>query len=257
MHVANIVTALVAAVAGLFAGTYATTLIARVPDDASPRPAGRCPECGKRLGWGEMIPVVSYLTRHGRCAHCDKPYGRRYLVTELVTAVIFGVLGLRFGPSPDLAAYLYLAFAGIVLSGIDIDCKRLPDVLTKPSYLVVGGLLAIAVPHMPDGVLRFVYAVIGMVALLALYFVLWLISPRGMAWGDVKLSGSLGLALGWLGMNGFLIGAFAGFLFGALSGLSMVVLGRLKLKSAIPFGPFMCAGALLGVLLSDVVRLPF
>lgn len=256
MHVANIVTALIAAVAGLFAGTYATTLMTRVRDDASPRPVGLCPECGHRLGWGEMIPVVSYATRRGRCAHCDKPYGARYLTTELITAVLFGLVGLRFGPSPVLAAYLYLTFAGIVLSGIDIDCKRLPDVLTKPSYLVVGGLLAIAVPHTPLGVLHFVHAVIGMLALLAIYFLLWLINPRGMAWGDVKLSGSLGLALGWLGMNAFILGAFAGFLLGAVSGLSMVALGRLKLKSAIPFGPYMCAGALLGVLLADVISLP-
>lgn len=256
MHVANIVTAVVAAVAGLFAGTYATTLMTRARDDASPLPVGLCPECGHRLGWGEMIPVVSYVTRHGRCAHCDKPYGARYLITELVTAVLFGLIGLRFGAGPVLAAYLYLTFAGIVLSGIDIDCKRLPDVLTKPSYLVVGGLLAIAVPHVEQGVLHFVYAVIGMLVLLGIYFLLWLINPRGMAWGDVKLSGSLGLALGWLGADAFVIGTFAGFLFGAVSGLSMVVLGRLKMKSAIPFGPYMCAGALVGVLLSDVISLP-
>lgn len=256
MHVANIVTALVAAVAGLFAGTYATTLMTRARDDASPLPVGLCPECGHRLSWGEMTPVVSYVTRHGLCAHCEKPYGARYLVTELVTAVLFGLIGLKFGPSPVLAAYLYLTFACVVLSAIDIDCKRLPDVLTKPSLLATGGLLAIAVPHMPFGVPHFVYAVIGMLALWGIYFLLWLINPRGMAWGDVKLAPSLGLALGWLGMNAFIIGTFAGFLFGAVSGLSMVVLGRLKLKSAIPFGPYMCAGALAGILLSDVISLP-
>lgn len=256
MQVADIVTAVVAAVAGLFAGTFATMLIARVPDDGPLLPIGRCPECGERLRWAEMIPVVSYLRGHGRCAHCDKPYGGRYLAVELVTGALFGIVGLRFGPSPDLAAYLYLAAVGVTLSGIDIACKRLPDVLTKPSYLVVGGLLAIAVPHVANGPLRFVHAIIGMLVLLGLYFLLWLINPRGMAWGDVKLSGSLGLALGWLGMNASVIGTFAGFLLGALSGLLMVVLGRLKMKSAIPFGPYMFAGALIGVLLSDVVRLP-
>lgn len=249
MPLASIVTAVVAAVGGLFVGTYATTLIERVPDDDAIRPAGRCPHCGERLRWSQMIPVVSYLRQGGRCVRCDKPYGRGHLIVEVVTALVFGVLGLRLGPSPDLAAYLYLAAAGVVLSGIDIACKRLPDVLTKPSYLAVGGLLAIAVPHTPGGPLRFVYAVIGMVVLLGIYFLLFVINPRGMAWGDVKLSGSLGLALGWLGADAFVVGAFAGFLLGAVSGLLMVAFGRLKMKSAIPFGPYMLAGTLIGVLL--------
>lgn len=256
MHVANIVTMVVAAVAGLFAGTYATTLIARLRDDEPLRPAGRCPECGARLRWGEMVPVVSYLSRSGRCAHCDKPYGRRYLTTELVTAALFGLVGLRFGASAPLAAYLYMTFAGIVLSGVDFDTKRLPDVLTKPSYLVVAGLLAIAVPHVADGPRHFVYAVLGMAGVLILYFVLWLINPNGMAWGDVKLSGSLGLLLGWLGASAWLTGVAAGGLLGALYAVYLAVRGRQKVRTAFPFGPFMCAGAFAGVLLSAVFELP-
>ena len=256
MHVANIVTIVAAVVVGLFAGTYATTLIARLRDDEPVRPAGRCPECGERLRWGEMIPIVSYATRRGRCAYCGKAYGRRHLTTELVTAALFGLAGLRFGASPELAAYLYMTFAGVVLSGVDFDTKRLPDVLNKPSYLVVGGLLAIAVPWVPHGPLHFVYAVLGMIGALVLYFVLWLVNPNGMAWGDVKLSGTLGLLLGWLGVSAWLTGLAAAGVFGALYAVYLAVLGRQKVRAAFPFGPFMCLGALAGVLVSAAVRLP-
>lgn len=202
-----------------------------------------------------MVPLVSYLVRRGRCAHCGQPYGRSHLVVELVTALAFGVLGLRFGASPELAAYLYLAAVGVVLSAIDIACHRLPDVFTKTSYLVLGGLLAIAVPHLPDGPQRFIYALIGMIAMAGLYFVMWLINPRGMAWGDVKLSGSVGLMLGWLGVNAFITGLFVAFLFAASYGLVMVIRRRVTMKSAIPFGPFMIVGTIAGVLLSNVVHL--
>jgi leader peptidase (prepilin peptidase)/N-methyltransferase len=202
-----------------------------------------------------MVPVVSYLVRRGRCGHCGERYGRSYLVVELVTAVAFGLLGLRFGPSPDLAAFLYLAAVGVVLSGIDIARHRLPDVFTKTSYLVLGGLFAIAVPHLPDGPERFIYALIGMAAMALLYFIMWLINPRGMAWGDVKLSGSIGLALGWLGPSAFITGLFVAFLFASAYGLVMIVRRRATMKSAIPFGPFMIGGTLIAVLLSNVVHL--
>lgn len=256
MHVANVVAAVVAALVGLVGGSYAGTLIERVPDDENVvAPLGRCPHCRQALRLPEMLPVIGWLRRRGACAHCDKPFGARHLVVEVVTGLAFALVALRFGPSPELPAYLYLAYVGIVLSGIDAAVKRLPDVLTLPSYPAMAGLLALAVPHVDDGPRHFAGALVGMAGLWLVYFVLWLINPRGMAWGDVKLSGPLGLGLGWLGANAFIVGAFAGFVFGAVYGLSLVALRKAGRKSAIPFGPFMVAGAFLAILAAQSIPL--
>jgi leader peptidase (prepilin peptidase)/N-methyltransferase len=88
----------------------------------------------------------------------------------------------------------------------------------------------------------------GMIGLFAFYFLLNLVSPRGMGFGDVMLSGTLGLYLGYLGWGPLLVGAFLGFLLGAAGGLVFIALGRGGRKSHIPFGPYMLAGALVAIM---------
>jgi leader peptidase (prepilin peptidase)/N-methyltransferase len=87
-----------------------------------------------------------------------------------------------------------------------------------------------------------------MLALYGFYFVLALIYPRGMGFGDVKLAGVLGLYLGWLGWAEVVAGAFLGFLFGGVVGGVLLLVRRAGRKSMIPFGPFMLAGALVAII---------
>jgi leader peptidase (prepilin peptidase)/N-methyltransferase len=82
----------------------------------------------------------------------------------------------------------------------------------------------------------------------AIYFVLHMVSPRSMGFGDVKLSFALGLALGWLGWGELLLGLFLGFFYGAVIGIILMIVRRRDRKQAIPFGPFMAAGALTAIL---------
>jgi leader peptidase (prepilin peptidase)/N-methyltransferase len=64
-----------------------------------------------------------------------------------------------------------------------------------------------------------------------------------MGFGDVKLAGVLGMYLGFLGWPHVFAGTFAAFLLGGLWSLALLVFRRGTLKSSIPFGPFMLAGA--------------
>lgn len=80
------------------------------------------------------------------------------------------------------------------------------------------------------------------------YFTLFLINPAGMGFGDVKLALTLGAALGWYGWDTILFGGFAGLLLGALYGAGLLLLRRAGRKTAIPYGPFMSGGAVVGVL---------
>lgn len=219
--------ALVAALLGIVAGAYVTALVPRaVGEEPLLRPLPTLPRPVRDLPWGDAgVP--------------------------LFTATAFGALALRFGPSPVLPAYLYLAAASVALAVVDIRTRRLPDAITLPSYPLGLALLGGAAPFVAQGWTRFVYAVIGLAVLYVCYLMLFLIYPRGMGFGDVKLAGILGLYLGWLGLDVLFVGAFLGFLLGGAYGLVAVLAGRATRKTAIPFGPFMIAGALLGVLVGD------
>ena len=91
-------------------------------------------------------------------------------------------------------------------------------------------------------------AAIGGAALYAFYFLLLMVYPRGMGFGDVKLAGLLGMYLGWLGWGQLVVGAFLGFLLGGVVGGALMAARRATRKSAIPFGPFMITGAYIAVL---------
>jgi leader peptidase (prepilin peptidase)/N-methyltransferase len=241
----------VAAAAGLVIGSWLTTAIARVPHRRSLlRPLAQCLQCGAPLRAADMIPVAGWLRRRGRCRDCGEPFGRWYLAAELITAAAFAALALRLGAHPALPAFCYLAAVGVALAIIDIQHRRLPDALTLTSYPVALVLLGLAALGTSGGARHFTDALIGMAAAGLFYLVQALIYPAGMGWGDVKLSGLIGLYLGWLGAAAVLEGLLAGYLLAALTGIGLLVTRRATRKSQIPFGPFMIAGALIAILAS-------
>ncbi len=236
-----------AALLGLLVGSF-LNVVARVPAGESVvRPGSRCPSCGSPVRPRDNVPVLSWLLLRGRCRDCGAPVSPCYPLVELATAGLFVVMALRFGGDPVLPAYLYLAAVGLALALIDLDCKRLPNALTLPSYPVAGVLLgAAALLGSDSGELP--RALLGGAAMYAVYFALCFAYPAGMGFGDVKLSGVLGLYLGWLGWGGWSVGLFLGFLLGAVFGVALIAARRGGRKTAVPFGPFMLAGALVAVL---------
>jgi leader peptidase (prepilin peptidase)/N-methyltransferase len=182
--------------------------------------------------------------------HADwtEPVRRHRVPVLLAGTVVLGLLAWRIGLRADLLAFAYLGCAGTVLGVVDISMRRLPDPLTLPSYPIGMALLGAAVPFTPDGGDRFVDALIGLGALWVLFAVQWFLVPRGFGLGDVKLSGVLGLYLGWLGYEAWVLGVFSTFLLGGVYALALLVLRRAGRRSTIPFGPFMLAGALVGTL---------
>ncbi|WP_030172709.1 prepilin peptidase [Spirillospora albida] len=173
-----------------------------------------------------------------------RPVHRLYL--GLVTAGTFGLLGRRIGSEPVLAALLYVAAAGVLLAHIDLKAKRLPDRLTLPSYGIAAALLATAVPFTHDGQRRFAHALLGMLALLLLYAAQALAVPTGLGLGDVKLSGVLGLCLGWFGQGTWLTALLATHVLGAFTAVTVMAARRTR-KTEFAFGPHMLAGTLIAI----------
>jgi len=238
---------------GLLVGSFLNVVIYRVPRGESiVKPRSRCPHCGTEIRAYDNVPVVSWLVLRGRCRDCKAPISPRYPAVELFTGLIFLVMALKFGASWELPAYLYLAAIGVALSMIDFDVKRLPDVIVKPSYVVAGLLLLI--PAVADSRWHdYLRAWLGALALLCFYGLIYLIAAmlyggRGMGLGDVKLSGVLGLYLGWLGWGAVVVGSFLAFFYGAFIGIVLILVGRSGRKATVPFGPYMVLGAWTAIL---------
>ncbi|MFI8518517.1 prepilin peptidase [Streptomyces sp. NPDC085481] len=187
----------------------------------------------------------------GACATTPAP-----LTAPLLTALVCAALALAAGgPRPELAVWLLAAPFGVLLACVDLRVHRLPDRVTLPLATTLPLLLA-AAALLPYAAGSWLHALFGAAALGGGYLLLFLIHPSGMGFGDVKLAVPLGAALGWYGWGVLFAGAFAGFLFGSLYGLGLVLTRRAGRGSAIPFGPFMIAGALLGLLLGAFTAVP-
>ncbi|WP_210480639.1 A24 family peptidase [Naasia sp. SYSU D00948] len=170
------------------------------------------------------------------------------LLAAVVAAALFAVVAWRLEAEPSALPVLLLVAAGVVLSLVDLAEKRLPNRVLGVAAIVVGAGLLVAVVVEGDWG-RLLPAALGAVALFAIYFVLALLSPRGLGMGDVKLSALLGLVLGWFGWDTWLIGLVAGFLAGAVVSLIALALRRVTRTSLLPFGPSMLVGALLAIVL--------
>jgi leader peptidase (prepilin peptidase) / N-methyltransferase len=215
---------LVGALVGAIGGALAPRVVAALPEPADP---------------DDATDKVSY--RQLAAAPALAPS------LAVASAAVCAVLTWRLGWSTPLPMWLYVGVVGVVLAYIDWRTRLLPTKIIAPSYAIVAALavLASALSVDWDSLLR---AFMGWVVAGGLFFLLWFIYPKGMGYGDVRLSGVLGIALGWLGWAELLVGVYAGFLLGAFGG-GLLALLRVVDRKRYPFGPFMLVGALVGVLL--------
>ena len=257
------------AVLGALIGSFLNVVIHRVPAGLSVvYPPSACPGCGNRIREYDNIPVISWLILRGRCRDCREPISARYPLIEAGTALAFGmvaawmlsplspaggvveaagVAGLAAG-ALLLVAYLWLAAASIALTAIDLETHRLPNVIVLPGYAVAAAGLGI--PALLAGDLeRLGTMAAGAGMLFAAYAVMAMAWPGGMGMGDVKLAGVLGAFLGFSGWAALIVGAFGAFVLGGVISIVLLVTKRVSRKGGIPFGPWMTAGAWVGLVL--------
>ena len=245
-----------ALLSGLAVGSFLNVVVHRVPRGESlVRPGSRCPSCGAPIRVWYNVPVLGWLLLGGRCADCRNVIAIRYPVVELVTGLLFAAVTVRLvglDMTAALPAYLYFAAIGVALTVIDLDVRRLPNAIVLPSYPVLAVLLVLAAGLDGDW-WALARAGIGAAALFGFFFAVAFAYPSGMGFGDVKLAGIVGGVLAYLSWAALVVGAFAGFLLGAAVGIAIMMAGRGDRRTAVPFGPFMVAGALLGLFVADAI----
>lgn len=242
--------ALLMAALGALGGSGVPTLIGRIPEpepelqpesEGGPAPA---------LEEDATVPPPAEVEPKERYADIARTPGL-LLRSVLVSAVLGGLIGARLGWTPALLLAAYLVPVGVALSVVDWRTRLLPTWVIAPSYGVVAALAvaAAAVGGDWDDLAR---AGLGWLAAGGLFFLMWVVYPAGMGYGDVRLSGILGIALGYVGWGELLVGLFAAFLLGGLGGGLLSVL-RIVDRKSYPFGPFMLLGAVVGVLAGPAV----
>ena len=227
-------------------------IIAALPEPAPADPVSRPAEADASLAAGEEAVATA------------PPVGTKVLYVELGTApwlgarlalaagLVAAAMGASRGWQADLPVWVFLAVLGVGLGYIDWRTRLLPSRLVAPAYGVVGALVGIAAATTwsSGGADRLLTAVVCWLVVFTAYFLLWFVYPRGLGYGDVRLSGVLGMALGYLGVGATVVGVYAGFLLGAVIGGVLALAGVVD-RRGYPFGPFMLAGAFLGVLHAD------
>ncbi len=166
--------------------------------------------------------------------------------SALAGGVVGGLIGWSVGLEWPLVYLVPLVPWGVALAVIDWRTRLLPTRLIAPAYawLVALVLLCWLVTRDTDDLAR---AGLGWLVAGGVYLLLWFVYPRGLGYGDVRLSGVLGIALGYLGWGELLVGVYGGFLLGGVGG-GLLSLLRVVQRRALPFGPFMLVGAVLGIL---------
>lgn len=229
---------------GLVAGSFTTVVAHRVPRGESIiGPRSRCPACGAQIAAYDNVPVISWLALRGRARCCGAAISPRYPLTELASGSLYAATVLVLWDEPwEVALGLVFVSVLIAITLTDLERRIIPN-----KILIAGAAAAVAIAAVGDpGSLP--ERAIAAAAAGGLLFAAALAYPRGMGLGDVKLAATMGLFLG----RNVAPAIFVALLAGALAGLGMIALeGPSARKRAIPFGPYLALGGVVGLLAGD------
>jgi leader peptidase (prepilin peptidase)/N-methyltransferase len=225
----------------LIVGSFLNVVAHRLPRGESlATPGSRCPGCGTPIRPRDNIPVLGWLLLRGRCRACRAAISPRYPIVEALAAgLAVAVVLVKHSPR-DVALGLVLVAVLVPVALIDLDERIIPNKITLPAAIVAVAIgLALAPSKVPE-------QLIAGAAAGGFLLVFVLAYPKGMGMGDVKLAGVLGLYLGRSVAVAVLAGVLAGTIVGTLI-MARVGVQRGR-KTAVPFGPFLALGGLVGLL---------
>ena len=251
---------------GACIGSFLNVCIYRIPRDLSVvTPRSFCPHCRKPIAGYHNIPIISFLALRGKCRACGSAITARYVLVELLTAVLFliiwlklerpdgrQVLGLTAMSDWKLVPIYWLVVSGLILGTfVDFEHLIIPDRVTLGG-IVAGILLSVVAPSLhgkEDMLSGLLWSAIGAAAgwgLLRAVAVLGKLAFRrdAMGFGDIKLLGAIGAFLGW---QAILFTVLLSSLIGSIVGILLVLARMKKMQSKIPYGPYLALAAVLWI----------
>jgi len=245
----------IAFVFGLIIGSFLNAVIYRLEKKESAL-HGRsyCPHCQHQLSWQDLIPIVSFFMLRGKCRYCSQSISWQYPLVEICTAIIFLIIFnqfILFGIFHVLYL-LVIASALIVLFVYDLKHYILPDSIVLPAIGIVLGYRALEIMGLGvENLSSLLGTLLAGVLASAFFLMIFLVSRgRAMGFGDVKLALLMGFLLG---IPGIIAALYVAFILGGLIGVFLIITKRRKLRSAIPFGPFLIIGTFVALVWSNQI----
>lgn len=245
----SIIIYIVAFVFGSIIGSFLNVVIFRLKINKSGRAkidlSGRskCPHCKKELTASELIPILSYFILGGQCRGCKKPISYQYPLVEFITALLT-LLPIYLWGLTNIYVYLVIPIFYLFITIFFYDLKNfiIPDVLLVLLFLII---LIFDIIKLGRSEISLVNLFWGVIIGGGLFLFLVVLSrEKWMGWGDVKLGFLLGLLLGY---PFIIVSHLLSFISGAIVSLIMIMACGRKLKSEIPFAPFLIIGAVVAI----------
>ena len=231
---------------GISIGSFLNVCIYRLPrGEGIVKRSSHCPGCGQKIKFYDLFPVFSFLALGGKCRHCGAGISPRYMVVELLCALIWMFLFYTLGITWTFLFFAVLSAALIVITFTDIEFTEIPNevVLT----LLVAGIIYNIVSFDLNFTIN---SVIGFFAASVPMLIMGMIKKGGMGMGDVKLMAVCGLFIGW---KCILLAMFLGAVAACLFVILQIIIGRREKGAAIVFGPFLSIGILVSGLYGEAL----
>jgi prepilin signal peptidase PulO-like enzyme (type II secretory pathway) len=227
-------------ITGILFGSFFNVVGLRVPmHESILYPPSHCPGCKKKLKPWDLIPILSFLFKKGRCTYCQKRISPIYPIIEALTGVLFVIAFFQYGLSWQFVYVILFISLFMIITVSDIFYQIIPDKILLP-FFVVFLLFLFFMPQFQIG-----SHLLGMILGFVIFYLIAVVSNGGMGGGDIKLFALSGLVLGTpLLFLSILLATVSGSIYGLL----FILFKGGNRKSKIPFGPFIAAGCLIAIL---------
>jgi len=254
---------------GLIVGSFLNVVIFRLENGGKiVNDRSKCLHCKHILEWYDLIPILSFIFLKGKCRYCKRSISIQYPLIELLTGVLF-ILIFNFQFSIfneflifnfqflSLLFWLYITAIFIVIFAYDLKHYIIPDKIIYPAIAITSayklfeilefghwdliGNWKLEIGNLITAFNPFIAAILASTFFLSIVL---FTRGKGMGGGDVKLAFLMGLLLGW---PVILLSLFSSFILGSFVGICLILIGKKKMGSMIPFGPFLIIGTFVGL----------
>lgn len=224
-------------VLGLLFGSFYNVVALRVPKKESiVTPPSHCTNCQRRLTVVDLFPVFSYIFLKGKCRTCGVKISPIYMVSELLTGLLFAFSYWELGFSTELVVALLFISLLIIINVSDIAYMLIPDkiLLFFLPLLIVGRIFSPLSPWWDS--------IVGALVGFAILYLIAVVSKGGMGGGDVKLFFLIGIVLGTVNS---LLTLFIASVIGMIVGIIVLKVRGQGRKTPVPFGPSIAIAAVI------------
>ncbi len=243
---------------GLFCGSLVNVIAGGLIREPRSFVISNCRECNGNWPLYLMAPILGFILSRGRCRLCRSKIKAHILIVELFTGLLFAYLVCRYGLSWELSISIVYSLLLLILIVTDIEKMLLPNAVIYPGFVMVLILsMAVMLLHfrppwsflLPEGLAwlnnYLLNVIVGGLTGFILLLMVVIVSRGGMALGDVKLAGLIGLMVGFPMV---LVALFVAVILGGLTAIVLLIARRKGKKDPIPFGPFLCLGGMVAML---------